>query len=603
MLSRLSARVQTLSSLLGPAHALSVPSYQRPYAWKGEAGQLLDDILLSFAADADRPGNEEGYFIGNMLLMPTVAGIAPESFAVVNGTASLSPDHAADGLSSTFDIVDGQQRLVTLTILLAVLRDLAAERGTQIGLDVDALLHSGGDDGGKLRPRLRLREIDQPFFERFVLTPGASMLMPDNDAEESQRLILDVREHFLAELADKSGPEIARLALYICQNCSAVVIVTTGLDRAHRLFEVLNNRGKPLARKDILKAHILGLVPPEVRGAYTDRWHEMETRLGGRFDELFSHLRAIDGRSRDRIVEGIEDAVAMAGGGMKYLDEVIVPYARILADIRDARGPSLAVRRALGYLGWLGSADWVPPAMLYWRLADGDVPRLEAFIARLERLAFSLRLLGIGADKRQTRFNQLLAAVREGRADRPDSPLELGREEMRNIIYNLKNLHARSQLTCKLLLLRVNDELAGSPQGLDPQAYTVEHVLPQRPARGSVWRRWFPSPEARESATQSLGNLVLVTREQNDRARNLELAKKLGAYFAPGSGVVPFITAELAGKEQWTPEDVAAREARILDAVDRLWRLDAARGAAATGGADANEPGRQRARRVDAGAP
>lgn len=556
---RLTVQIHRLADLLGPNHRLQVPSFQRPYAWKAEAGQLLDDILMSLSEDAERPGEAEGHFIGTMLLMPGTDG--------------------SDGRTdpTLFDIVDGQQRLLTVTILLAVLRDLAADRGLALGPDIERMLFCGVGADGRRMPRLVLRGSDQQFLHELVLAPGASAVMPDDDMVESQRLILDAREHFLAELADKTDAEIQELARYLAAECSAVVIATSGVDRAHRLFEVLNNRGRPLARTDILKAHILGLIPSDQRAGYTARWHTIEARLGPRFDDLFSHLRAIDGRSRERIVEGIEDAVSAAGGAHHYFDEQIVPFAEILAAIREAKGPTAGASRSLAYLGWLGSADWVAPAMLYWRRTAGDPARLEQFLARLERLAFCLRLLGIGADKRQTRFNQLLAAVRAGRLDGPENPLELSREDSRNILYNLRSLHARSQLTCKLLLLRVNDELAGAPQGLDPQAYTVEHVLPQRPPRGSQWRKWFPSAEERETATQSLGNLVLVTREQNDRARNLELARKLEAYFAPGTGTVPFITAELAAKVAWTPADVTEREERILAAVDRLWRLEAGR--------------------------
>ena len=143
-----------------------------------------------------------------------------------------------------------------------------------------------------------------------------------------------------------------------------------------------------------------------------------------------------------------------------------------------------------------------------------------------------MRIVGLGAEKRQGRFNSLLNAIKTGAIDGPDSPLELSREENRSIAYNLRNLHSRSQLTCKLLLLRLNDEIAGKPQNLDPGDYTVEHVLPQRPGRNSQWRTWFPQPDERERSTHSLGNLVLVTREQNERARNADFARKLVAYFS-----------------------------------------------------------------------
>ena len=128
------------------------------------------------------------------------------------------------------------------------------------------------------------------------------------------------------------------------------------------------------------------------------------------------------------------------------------------------------------------------------------------------------------------------------------------------ILYNLRNLHSRSPLTCKLVLLRLNDELSGAPQGLSPGDYTVEHILPQKPGRTSAWRSWFPSAEEREVCTNSIGNLVLVTREQNDKARNAELPRKLDIFFRAQGVQVPRITAELEGIAEWRAPQLLARE-------------------------------------------
>jgi hypothetical protein len=310
----------------------------------------------------------------------------------------------------------------------------------------------------------------------------------------------------------------------------------------------------------------------------------MEKLLDGAFEELFSHIRAIEGPTRGTIISGIGSAVEAAGGPQAFFDTVLEPYARIFAAIRfPARrsGMSPAVDRYLDYMTWLGSFEWIPPLMLFWRKCEGNPAPLEAFLARFDRLSFGLRLLGIGADKRFARNAALLQRLRDGQSlDAPDSPLEFTREECRNIHYNLRNMHARSQLTCKLLLLRLNDELSGAPQRLDPSNYTVEHVLPQKPGRNSQWRVWFPDTEARETATQSLGNLVLVTRDQNDKARNLEFARKLEAYFAR-SGDVPWITRGIETLTEWRQEQIEAREKRLLEAVNALWTFDATKSSAA----------------------
>lgn len=158
--------------------------------------------------------------------------------------------------------------------------------------------------------------------------------------------------------------------------------------------------------------------------------------------------------------------------------------------------------------------------------------------------------------------------------DDPRSPLELGRDELRNILYNLRSLHLRSPAICKLVLLRLNDELAGGLQSLPAADFTVEHILPQKPGRNSAWREWFPVAEERERCTNSIGNLVLVRRRQNENARNRELPDKLEIYFGGPDADVPAITAELNGISEWRPEHIMAREQRLLTIIKSIWRLD-----------------------------
>jgi hypothetical protein len=93
-------------------------------------------------------------------------------------------------------------------------------------------------------------------------------------------------------------------------------------------------------------------------------------------------------------------------------------------------------------------------------------------------------------------------------------------------------MHGRHASTAKHLLLRLTDAKAGKPQSSSlPSNMTVEHVLPKKLRAHSQWRDWHPDPEVRERCTDSLGNLVLVTKDQNDKAGNHEFARKLEVYF------------------------------------------------------------------------
>ena len=564
-----SASCMTIGEVLGGRLRLSVPGYQRPYAWTThQAAQLLDDILL--AIDDPAPESADGragsdYFLGAVVLME----IEPSSH-----DPALVP-------AVTHEIVDGLQRLATVTILLAVLRDIAEDDGDAEAAAMAARcifqpVGGSGSESERNDLRLRLAGETHRFFYDFIQQPSASSAMPaDDDLPAPEARLLAVREHLMASLIGESSERRRQLLKYILGSCHCAVISARTLDRAHHIFAVLNDRGLPLARGDILKAQILGEVPSERRGELNNLWRDVEHALGGSFEELFSHLRTIEGRSRARILDEIRMLVDRSGNAERFVETTLFPYADILKSIRNTSRDAMpdAVWAPLRYLGWLGSQDWVPPLMLYWRTVDGHPDHLAAFLTRLERLAYGLRLLGIGSDKRATRYRGVLEAIRNGRIDHPASPLELSRDEQRLIAFNLRTLHARSQLACKLVLLRLNDLMAGSPQDLDPAAFTVEHVLPQKPGRASQWREWFPITDERERCTQSIGNLILVSRDENEQASNLDFAHKLRIYFERNPERQPRITRDIENARQWLPADVRQREERLTALLGAHWRL------------------------------
>lgn len=567
MPSGFTAKPLALGHLLSEPFRFRVPSFQRPYSWTTkEAGQLLDDLTLALEEQEENAASECEYFLGAMLL---------------NSPALPAPSNGGGPVSApVHDVVDGQQRLVTLTILLAVLRDLLARTDGELPAGLREHIECPKAAGQQRTYRLELRERERHFFRLHVQEPLGTATLPEtDDLTEIERRILEVREHLVAELRERSPQELARIASFIGQQCQVALISAEGIDRAYRIFMVLNDRGRPLHRNDILKAQIIAQIDADARTRADSIWDRIDALLGADFEALFSHVRAAELSPKSQIITGVREVIVNAGGGRAFVEELLEPYGQAFHSVRHAQHAgsprSPEIRRLLTYLGWLGSADWVPPAILWWRLNSADPEKLYAFLRALERLAYALRLLGVGADKRASRFRAVVQAIRRGTVlDDSRSPLELGRDEQRNILYNLRNLHLRSPLACKLVLLRLNDELAGSLQSLSAADFTVEHVLPQKPGRNSAWRDWFPIAEERERCTNSIGNLVLVRRRQNENARNRELPDKLGIYFGNTEADVPAITAELNGITEWRPQNIMAREQRLLDIIKSAWRLD-----------------------------
>jgi hypothetical protein len=360
-----------------------------------------------------------------------------------------------------------------------------------------------------------------------------------------------------------------------------VMVATADIDRAHQIFTILNARGKPLARNDVLKAILLGNVSPKAAPQCLQIWSEAEALLGSEFESLFSHIRAMYARPGGKVISDIMKICSDRGGAQVFIERVLQPAARIFHDTRGAlhggAPNSTKIVNHLRYLGWHSFADWIPAAMLWWLNRGEDAQGLERFLARLDRLAFGTRVLGIGGSKRARRFGAVVATVRDGRdLNAPDSPLEFSRQELRTIQHNLRDLHARNPSVAKQLLMRLADIKARGPQShLLPDDMTVEHVLPKtlKSNGGSQWREWHPDPEDRELCTESLGNLVLVTKAQNDKAGNHDFARKLDVYFNTRGAPVVSINEDLRHRTEWKPDDIRAREAEMLHMIEQLWRF------------------------------
>ena len=559
-----------LTQLFANPYLFTVPAYQRPYSWTTkEAGQLLEDVATAAGITATDPGAPD-YFLGMILLLD------PEA------DSPLPPP--AFGSARVYEVVDGQQRLATLAILVSVLRDFEDRDGpfpgdiVQLadGLDHMVRLQRDDRDITDRRTRLRLAESEQACFENHILSrpPSAGDCIPVVPE------IREVRDYILGEIEALQREERRKLARYLVDYCHVVVIITRDLDRAHTLFSVLNERGKPLERKDILKAETLrGLAPGESeRGKKL--WQHSQDLLGTGLEPFFSNLRQIYGNPRLPIIAGMR-AVVADRGSLPFLETIVAPMAKALHRLRTFQTEP-AIRKhkrlvaALTSLERLGRSDWVPAAMLAMSHFDTSPATASKLLIEIERLAFLLHLRQIGVDRRQRRFVAAVAAIREN----PETALssgafEITRDEQRTIAHHLKDIHRRNAALTKLLLMRIEDELSGAPLTIDIKGLSVEHVLPLRPAPTSAWRKLFPDGEEREACQASLGNLAIVSQRQNDRAENKDFPQKLAIYREPEPGVPQLVSnAAILEAGTWLPGNIRAREARMLSTIAQLWRIE-----------------------------
>ena len=549
-----------LGKLFGPDYDFLIPDYQRPYAWgKDETLQLLDDLRDSLDRDTDEP-----YFLGSIVLMKEKA--LPRA-----------------------EVIDGQQRLTTLTLLFAVLRDLVDEPTLKAAIHrfIEEPEELWNDQAAK--PRLRLRERDAKFFRTHVQTPGgiANLITLDDNqvATDSQRALRDNATELHEVIAAWSDDERKRLFKMIGSRTFMVIVATPDLNSAYRIFSVMNSRGLPLTPPDIFKSKVMGAIEnDETRTEYADSWEDLEEELGRtEFGDLFLYLRTIVSMTRGvkgLLVEFPEQVLNdyLPRDGQRFVDEMLEPYA--LADQKlinqdfSGGGSWENVNAWLKRLAQLDNDDWRPVALWALKTHSDDPVFLDAFLQKLERLAASLLLRRVYTTPRVGRYLDLLKELDRG--DGLDAKgFELSeiektetRDQIAGELYLVKKVR-------KYVLLRLDSILANDPgASYSHKIITVEHVLPQSPRDSSQWVDDFDQ-DARSQWTHRLGNLLLLNRTKNSQAQNYDFGVKKSKYFSGSNGSAVFaLTTQVLGIDQWTPDVVEQRHRDLTKRLFNEWELN-----------------------------
>lgn len=561
MTHMLTAKEQPLGKIFSDDYMFSIPDYQRPYSWgKEQAQELLEDLLGYMRGVEGKLEDIPPYFLGSLVL------IKKESLPQA-------------------EVVDGQQRLTTLTLLLACIRAVTADPEMRAG--ITACIYQKGNIVAATQNsyRLSLRERDRDFFREMVQHEGGieKLVEGEDVLPDSRQRLRENARYFMSALQGVSQEMLLRLVQFIVTRCFLVAVATPDLESAYRIFGVMNSRGLDLTATDILKADIIGKLPEVDRKTYTDKWEALEGDLGrDAFGDLFSHIRMIYRKAKpgSTLLKEFKQHVPM-DSTKALMDEVLVPMAEAFSSIRDAQYATTrnadAINEALRWLNRLEFNDWVPPALRFFTRHKTNPDALQSFVVGLERSAFSMLIRKAGINERIERFSRLTQEIEDG-ADlkAAGSALQLSPKEQFDTYAALDGplyqTHAARALG--LILLRLDAMASDGSKTMFHQRVTVEHVLPQTPKAGSDWVSWIPSEHERRQWVHRLGNLALLNRTKNSAASNYDFEKKKNVYLGKG-GVCPFpLTTQVLQKTQWSLDELRLRQDALLAMAEGHWQLE-----------------------------
>lgn len=540
-----------------------IPVFQRDFTWtRGHCEQLWRDVGRASTRKVD-----SAHFMGSIVYIG--AGLPGAAF-------------------QSWLLIDGQQRLTTLTLLLIALRDhiratkwSGSDDGPTIE-KIDAYYLRNEKETGQRQYKLVLRRKDNTTLQAMISGNDLSEL-----GEQYSELLVDAYKYFRSVLREPTcDPE----DVYRGIACLNIVDVTLdrGIDNPQLVFESMNSTGIDLRQSDLVRNYLLmGLDELEQTRLYDEYWSKIESFFRSSENALDWFLRdymALEQRLTQQIrLDRVYDEFKsfQSHDGVRPLEEMLVDMVRV----------------ARAYASFLGIAPmerpWLADAMSNMRslnttqgllimrlydchekdlLSQGEFIRavelIESYLLRRAILGLQTRgywsvFARIAHDlDRESVFESLqVALARLQGHNRFPSNEEFRRGLQEHDLYGLR--------VCKHILNRL--ENAGSQEPSPVHNYSIEHIMPQEINNAREWQEMLGENWAELHATylHRLGNLTLTAYNSTYSNRPFDEKKSVEGGFQQSA---VRLNRDVRDQATWTATEMEARGDRLATRALQIWR-------------------------------
>ena len=574
---KVKAKEYYIKDLLSNKFLFEIPDYQRAYSWtKENLKQLVEDIWESVELNKARGNKEfdqyEPYFLGSIVL--------------------CSKEYKDDGCG-IYDVIDGQQRLTSIIMLIATIRDLIDNEEYKKVLSDLIYQKPNVLMGIKESIRVKARGKEEEFFKKYILTNGGTELVKDLDMEElseaKQNMVNAIevfRDSFFNENGELLEEKLNEFIVYLLQKVVLVVITTESFTSAFRLFNVINARGLPLTDSDLLKSENLRVMNPEIRKEYTDIWESHEQDLGKeKLDQIIGFMRTM--KLKNKVEESVYEEFSkkifrnepeyLGVNFVNHLTAVKALYDKYIID-GNLEGVSEEEKSYYKNLinimrEFLPYDDWMAAVIRFAEKFNDDKLVLE-FVKVLEKRLVIDWVNGNSFADRLNRVYGILEAIEE-----KDSLEEIKEEPV--FLYDLERTTAYFEnslndidfyskgrmMIPKYIFVRLDMEKRANEVLDYSDKIMIEHVLP-RNAKEAYWKDNFSADQRRNWANK-FGNLVIITGAKNTRANNKPFGEKVEQYLSKKSDFA--ITKEVLELSDWNMDSLKDRHESLVNRALELW--------------------------------
>lgn len=584
----------TIKDVFGEDMWFNIPDYQRPYVWgEDQISSLLDDIAYSALNTPDSQ-----YFLGSLVLH------------------CEDKEHQGTSFQEN-SVLDGQQRLTTLYLIQAVIRDITQNAKRQETC-AEAIFQEGNPDDGvpeRLRIEFSIRSDVEDFINKYVKVKNGTQHeaikhiadnYEDTSVKNMARAILIITNWFKeSESEESENLPIDKFFPYLRQYVILIYVASNELEDAFRLFTVLNDRGIKLRNSDILKAQNLKEVSSEEkRKEYAIYWEQLEGELGEDFDQFLSYIRTIlvKEKARNNLLKEFDDNIyepkrfnkstkryekkppLLSRGDETF--ELIKKYKQHFDDLFSGNNHHLngnwAFDNLISVMEDTALSDiWVPPLLTY-KKSFGE-SKLYEFLVLLDNKFSGDWIARETPTTRIEAMNEIIKKIEQLDGCSDMSKAEKISELFNSNVFDFDHEEFIVQLEkgkiygrrfARYVLRKVDFLLQGplyQEKRTDYSLMSVEHILPQSPKEDSQWSKDF-SDEDREIWTHRLGNLVLISRRKNSKQGRLDFNQKKEKYFKSSIESFPN-SIKVMQNAQWTLLELKDNHKQLMIMIEEHYNL------------------------------
>ena len=546
----------------------NIPVYQRPYVWKSEqVSELLDDLTLAMTENPDDPDFE--YFFGSFVFQSKAPGSENGQKYLVN------------------DLLDGQQRMATLLMVFAVIRDRVDD--VMAKETCQKCIFQDKNEFMNIPEQTRLVYVTHPevtnFIKDYIKTDTGTNKKEqltqewknskDRSVRNMANAVLKMHEFF----RDHPDTDLKRLLKFLLNNVLFIYVSSEDLEDAFRLFRVLNDRGARLRSSDILKAtNLAELETEEERIVYAEMWEDAEGEFGDDgdgFERFLNYVRTIlvKDKARLELIDEFEQKIYKP----KHLDkglktfELIENYLKHYNELlygqnyrkagNNHQFNNLLMVMQAGLLG----TDWMPPLLRYF-----DRFQYQRIFDFLKQLDIKYSADWIGGYPPTYRIIAMIDIIKV--IDAAENVEDVFKPKINPKCFDIdKDSFIREiegpvygNRFARYLLLKLDYFYADHSAPMNVEKLSVEHILPQNPAEDSSWVKDF-SPEERVEWTHKIGNLVLITGSKDSSLGRLDYPEKVEKYFKDRICISPHaLHVFFREYKKWTPEELKENHRNVL---------------------------------------